>query len=402
MNEELQEKLVKRFTDRFRKYNEKVLFEIGQTIKKIGNVIPSEAYKLGQQLKYNTTIKDLENDLAKITNKSIKEVHQILEHIAKENISFAKPFYEAKKLQVPIYEEHQELQKLVNSISNIASNEFINIARNTGFKLLDFDKKPLLLDLEETYHKVIDEAVYSVVTGKDSYKGLIRETIKQLANSGVRKMEYESRYIRRLDTAIRMNLMDSIRQVSNESSRILGEEFGANGVEITVHEHPAPDHERCQGHQFTHKEFEKFQNHEKCKDYQGYIYNKCVDGKERRAISEYNCYHLVNQIILGINKPIYSDEELQDIIDKNNKGIEIDGKEYTKYEVTQLQRQLETEIRKAKELNIISKASGDEELTLSSQQRITSFTNKYKQVSKQTNMDIDIDRTFVPNYKFKK
>lgn len=399
MSEDLQEELVRRFTKRFQNYNEKVLYELGQVIKEMGEVIPSDAYKLAQQLKYNITVKDLEKELAKITKKSIEEVRKILEHVAKKNIQFATPFYEARGLTVPIYQEHKELQKLVNSIANLSANEFANIARNTGFKLLDINKKPLLLGIEETYHKVIDEAVYAITTGKDSYNQLMRETLKQLAKSGVRKIEYESGYTRRIDTAIRMNLMDSIRQVSNESSRIFGEEFGADGVEITVHQHPAPDHERCQGRQFSHEEFKKFQNGEKCQDYQGNVYKPIENKKQRRKISEYNCQHGIEQIILGISKPMRSDEELQAIIDNNHKGVEIDGKNYTIYEATQLQRRLETEIRKSKELQIVAKAGGDEELILNSQERITYLRDKYVEVSKQANLQTDINRTFVPNYK---
>lgn len=399
MDEELQEELVRRFTKRFQKYNETVLYELGQVIKEIGDVIPSDAYKLAQQLKYNITVKDLEKELAKITKKSIGEVHQILEHIAKENIQFAKPYYEAKNLSIPIYEEHKELQKLVNSIASLSSNEFVNIARSTGFKLLNDNKKPLLMDIEETYHKVIDEAVYAATTGKDSYNQLMRETLKQLASSGVRKIEYESGYSRRIDTAVRMNLMDSIRQVSNKSQELFGKEFGADGVEITVHQHPAPDHERCQGRQFSHEEFKKFQNGEKCQDYQGNVYYTTENGKKRRQISEYNCYHEVNQIVLGVDNPLHSNEYLQKIIDDNHKGVEIDGKNYTLYEATQLQRKLETEIRKSKELQIVAKSSGDEELILNSQERITYLRDKYVEVSKQATLQTDIDRIFVPNYK---
>ncbi len=402
MNDELQEVIASRFEKRFSKYNEKVLYEIGSAIKEIGEVIPSDAYKLAQQLKYNTTIEDLEKELVKITNKSIEEIKTVLEHIAKENIQFAKAYYEARELNVPIYEHREELQRIVDSIATLSNNNFINIARSTGFKLLGFDNKPLFLNLEETYHKVIDEAVYAITTGKESYNQLMRSTLKQLAKSGVRKMEYDSGYSRRIDTAVRMNVLDTMRQVSNEISRQLGKEFNSNGIEISVHINPAPDHEEVQGHQFSNEEFDKFQNHLDCFDSKGMKIHHKHGKYERRAISEYNCYHYIFPIILDVSNPLYSDKELQDIIKNNHKGVEIDGKNYTYYEVTQLQRQLETEIRKAKEQNIIAQASNDEELILSSQKRITSLMNKYKQVSRQANMDIDIDRTYIPDFKPKK
>lgn len=402
MNEELQEQLVRRFTKRFQKYNEKVLQELGQTIKKIGKLIPSEAYKLAQQLKYNMTVEELEKELSKITKKTIEEIQVILEHIAKENIVFAEPYYKARNLKVPIYEEYEELQKVVNSMAILSSNEFVNIARNTGFKLLDQSGEPLLLNIEETYHRVIDEAVYAVTTGKDSYNQQMRKIIKQLSASGVRNINYKSGYSRRIDTAVRMNLMDTMRQVSNETSRTIGERFGADGVEVSVHENPAPDHENVQGHQFSKEEFEKFQNNQDCYDYKGKLFAAKFNEHDRRSISEYNCYHYIFYVVLGVSNPLYSDQELKNIIDNNKKGVEIDGKHYTNYEINQLMRNLETEIKQFKEQQIIASASGDEELTLSSQQKTISLMNKYKQISKQANAEIDIDRTFVPDYKFKK
>lgn len=402
MSEELQEQLIKRFTNRFSKYNEKVLYELGQVIKQIGDVIPSDAYKLAQQLKYNTTIKDLEKELAKITGKSIKEVKIILEHIAEENISFAIPYYQARNLNVPIYEHHKELQRIVNSMVSLSSENLINISKNTGFKLLDINKKPLLLNLEETYQKVIDETVYAVTTGKDSYNQVTKNLLKQLASSGVRNIEYESGYSRRIDTAVRMNVLDSMRQVSNETSQQLGKEFGSDGIEISVHINPAPDHEIVQGHQFSDEDFKKFQSHLDCYDYKGNFISYKYDKHDRRAISEYNCYHYIFPIILGVSNPMYSDEQLHKIINNNHKGVEINGKHYTNYEVTQLQRNIETEIRKAKEQNIIASASGNQELMLSSQERITHLKNKYVQISKQINSTIDVDKIYVPGYKTSK
>ena len=402
MNEELQEELVKRFTNRFSKYNEKVLREIGEVIKQLGDVIPSDAYKLAQQLKYNTTVKDLEMELSKITKKSIQEIQQILEHIAKENIQFATPYYEARGLSIPVYEKHKELQKLVNSLTKLSGDEFINISQSTGFKLLDINKNPLLLNIEETYNKVIDEAVYAVTTGKDSYNQLMREMLKQLSSSGVRKIEYESGYSRRIDTAVRMNLMDTIRQVSNETSQLFGKEFGSDGVEVSVHINPAPDHAEVQGHQFSNEEFEKFQNHIDCVDYKGNFISHNHGKNDRRSISEYNCYHYIFPVILGVSNPIHTDEELRKIIDNNNIGVEVDGKHYTNYELTQLQHKIETEIRKAKEQQIIAKASGNDELVLNSEYRITQLKNKYVQISKQANLRTDVNKTYVSGYIEKK
>ena len=382
LSEELQEKLLSVFDKRFQDYNTKVLEELGNVIKQFKDLTPSQAYKLGQQLKYNTTIKDLLNELSKISGLSVRDLKKILEKVAKENIGFADVYYKARRLETPIYNENKALQRLVSSVYSISGAEFKNIAKSTGFRLLGDNGKPLLLDINETYKYVIDKCVIAISQGKETYQQAMRNTLKQLASSGVRKIEYESGYSRRLDTSIRQNILDSMRQVSNESQQLFGKEFDSDGVEISTHLNPSPDH-YMQGRQFSNEEYKKLQNGENAKDYQGKIWNLDHNHDSSfRPISTMNCFHYIFSIVLGVSKPQYSNEELKKIIDDNEKGAELDGKHYTNYELSQIMRKLETKIREQKDLQIIARASDDKDLILQSQTKITQLTNKYKQVVK--------------------
>lgn len=380
IDEELQEKLLSVFDKRFENYNTKVLEELGNVIKQFKDLTSSQAYALGQQLKYNTTVKDLLDELSKISGLSVKDLKAILEKVARENIGFADIYYKSRGLETPIYEQNKALQRLVSSVYNISGEDFKNISKTTGFRLLDSNGNPLLLDIDETYKYVIDKCVIAVSQGKETYQQSMRSTLKQLSDSGVRRIDYANNYSRRIDSSVRMNILDSIRQVSNESQKLFGEEFDSDGIEVSVHEMPAPDHELVQGRQFSNEEFEKFQNDKRAVDYTGMIFEPEFDGHDRRSISEYNCYHYIFSIVLGVSKPQYSDKQLQEIIDNANKKTTFDGKEYTQYELTQLQRKIESAIREAKDTQILAKASDDKDLVLQSQTRITQLTTKYKQL----------------------
>ena len=400
INEELQEKLLSVFEKRFQDYNTKVLEELGNVIKQFKDLTPSQAYELGQQLKYNTTVKDLLDELSKISGLSVKDLKAILEKVAKENIGFADVYYKARGLETPIYSKNKALQRLVSSVYSISGAEFKNIAKSTGFRLLGDNGKPLLLNIDETYKEVIDRCIVAISQGKETYQQSMRSTLKQLSASGVRKIEYESGYSRRLDTSIRMNILDSMRQVSNESQQLFGKEFDSDGVEVSVHEMPAPDHELVQGRQFSNEEFENFQNDRKATDYTGMVFEPEFEGHDRRSISEYNCYHYIFSIVLGVSKPQYSDKQLQEIIDNTNKKTTFDGKEYTQYELTQLQRRIESAIREAKDTQILARASEDNELVLQSQTKITQLTTKYKQLCNISGLPNKLStRASVPNYK---
>lgn len=400
IDEKLQEKLLSVFDKRFQDYNTKVLKELGNVIKQFKDLTPSQAYEFGQQLKYNTTIKDLLDELSKISGLSVKDLKAILEKVAKENLGFSDVYYKARDLETPIYSQNKALQRIVNSVYNITGEEFKNIAKSAGFRLLDNNGKPLLLDIDKTYKEVIDRCVVAISQGKETYQQSMRSTLKQLSSSGVRKIEYESGYSRRLDTSIRQNILDSIRQVANESQQLFGKEFDSDGVEISVHLNPAPDHELVQGRQFSNKEFDNFQNDRKAVDYTGMVFEPEFEGHDRRSISEYNCYHYIFSIVLGVSKPKYSDKQLKEIIDNKNKTFEFDGKTYNMYEGTQLQRKIESAIRQAKDTQILARASEDNELVLQSQTRITQLTTKYKQLCNISGLPNKLStRASVPNYR---
>lgn len=381
IDEKLQEKLLSVFDKRFQDYNTKVLEELGNVIKQFKDLTPSQAYSLAQQLKYNTTVKDLLDELSKISGLSVKDLKAILEKVAKENIGFADVYYKSRGLETPLYNENKALQRLVSSVYKVSGAEFKNIAKSTGFRLLGDNGEPLLLDIDETYKYVIDKCVVAISQGKETYQQAMRSTLKQLSSSGVRKIEYESGYSRRLDTSIRQNILDSIRQVSNESQQLFGKEFDSDGIEISTHLNPSPDHSNVQGHQFSNKEYEKLQSTGVATDYNGEVIDIRIKDNFR-PISTMNCFHYIFSIVLGVSKPQYSNEELKKIIDDNEKGAELDGKHYTNYELTQIMRKLETKIREQKDLQIMARDSDDKDLILQSQTKITQLTNKYKQVVK--------------------
>ena len=406
INEELQEKLLSVFDKRFENYNTKVLEEIGNVIKQFKDLTPSQAHKLAQQLKYNTTVKQLLNELSKISGLSVKDLKAILEKVAKENIGFADVYYKSRGLETPLYSENKALQRLVNSVYKVVGEEFKNISKTTGFRLLDNNGNPLLLDIKETYNEVIDRCIVAVSQGKETYQQSMRSTLKQLSNSGVRKIEYESGYSRRLDASIRQNVLDAVREVSNQSQMLFGEEFGYNAVEVSHHSNSAPDHSNndiengkfdIDGHQFvkldilkeqikngmekeiTLKDIDEVNHRVKCKGKWYYDFDY-INNNLNRPVSTMSCYHYIFSVVLGVSRPQFTDKQLEEDKKKNNDGFEFDGKHYTMYEGTQLQRRIETAIREAKDTQILARASEDNELVLQSQTRITQLTTKYKQL----------------------
>lgn len=396
LSEEIQEKLTERLIDRIEKQNEYILNEIGKSIKKIGTLTPTKAQQLAQILKYGGSYNNIVNKIAQITNMNVKDIYKIFDAVAKDNLEFARKFYEYRGIDFIPYEKNIALQNQVKAIADITAQQYINLSNTTaiGFTVKDMYGNSVFKGLQKAYYDAIDEAVLSIGQGKDTFQNQMYKTIKELGTSGIKTIEFGTGYKRRMDSQVRMNMMGALRDLSNTLQEQFGKEYGADGIEISVHESPAPDHAPIQGHQFTLEEFDKMQSSLPFKDYNGRQYS-AID----RHISEWNCYHYEFSVVLGINEPEYNKNQLQAILEANNKGFDLDGKHYTKYQGSQLQRQIETQVRKQKDLQILAKASGNKELVNNAQQKITELTAKYRELSQISGLKTKMERMRVSGYK---
>ena len=409
LSDEIIDKVIERLVNRIEQGNTYVLEQIAKSIKKIGTLSPTNAQRLIQVFKYGGDYQKIVKQLAKITNLNVRDIYKIFEEIARNDYEFAKQFYDYRKVKYIPFDENIALQRQINAIAEMTAKEYVNIARTSaiGFSIRDKNKNIIFQDLSKTYNDAIDKAILNVAQGKTTFQEEMYDLMNQLGSSGLRVLDYENGRTLRLDSAIRMHIKDNIRSMHNEMQQQIGREFGSDGVEITVHLSPAPDHALVQGKQFSTKrpsknelsEFEKFQSDEDSYSYDGTFFSKEHNGHDRRSIGQYNCYHYTFAIILGVNKPQYSNEQLQEILEKNEKGFDFDGKHYTFYEGEQLQRKLETEIRKQKDLQIMGKASDNEKLKMKSQKKINQLTKKYNELSLESGLPKKPTRLRVSKYR---
>ena len=409
LNDELIEKVNERLIRRIEQANEYVIGEIAKSIKRIRDVSPTNRNKLINILKTGGDYDKIVNRISKITKINKKEIKEIFESVAKNDYEFSKQFYDYRKVKYIPYEKNLELKSMVNSIANITANEYTNISRSTniGLGIVNKDHNIEFKTLKTAYNELIDEALINISSGKETFDSVMKRSLKELGN-GLRVI-YPTTYVdkngeikhhtRRLDSALRQQMNDGLRTLHNEMQQEIGKKFDSDGVEITVHLNPAPDHMEVQGRQFSNEEFDNFQNDTKATSYDGKVFEPEYEGHDRRSISQYNCYHYTFAIVLGVNKPQYNDEQLKKIIDDNNKGFKYEGKTYTMYEGTQMQRQLETAIRDSKYQQIVARESDNVDLIRESQHRITILNNKYKKLCSASGLPSKANRMSVSGYK---
>lgn len=381
LNEEALERLSERLVNRIESLNAYFINKLGEQIVDIGKLTPSQLREVLQSVKYGNSLDEIVNKLAEITDKNVKDIYEIFETVAKKSQEYVKKFYEYRKIKYIPFDENQALQKQVKAIADITANDYLNMSKTIAYATYNSLGVREFTSLSKTYQKITDEAILSISQGRESFNTVMKRAMKQLTSNGLRTVDYASGYSRRLDSSVRMSIMDGIRRLNQELQIQFGKEFNYDGIEVSHHIYPAPDHEdTVDGKQFSKEEYERI--------------NNSLD----RHIGELNCYHFIYPIILGISKPLYSKKQLEADKKKNHDGFEFEGTHYTNYQGTQLQRRLETKIRQYKDRQIGAKAINDTDEVYHCQEKIRQLTEKYNDLHKTSGLPTKIDRLRVEGY----
>lgn len=354
--------------------NQYVVERICKRIKQIGTITPSDAHRLRSAIEYaGADLQAIQKELERITGLNAKALESMFEDVAEENVDFANTYYKARGMEtLKDYTENAALRSFVEAAKRTAADGVTNLSSTT---MIGFKSGKRLLPLREYYIQVVDKAITFAQTGTVDYYTAMRSTVKEMARSGLRRATFDSGYSRRLDSQVRMNLLDGVRQLNMAMLEQTGKEFGADGVEISAHALCAPDHQRIQGKQYSLAEFERL--------------NRSLE----RPIGELNCHHFTTPIVLGVSKPVYSASELREINKRSNAKVEYKGKTYTRYEASQRQRQMETAIRYAKDERDACVAAGDKLGATQARKKSAALTAEYKRFSDAVGLTKRMERT---------
>lgn len=225
-----------------------------------------------------------------------------------------------------------------------------NITRSMGFLV---DDGRTMLPPAKAYQWALDNATMQIQRGAINYNQAIKTAVKQLADSGLKVVDYESGHRDQVDVAARRAVMTGVSQICAKYTEQSAEYLETPYFEVSAHsgarDVPGPSpwssHKEWQGKVYSTRSGDIYPN----------IYDVCglgaVDGLEGA-----NCRHRRFPWVESVSERTYTDEQLEHIDD--GLGCTFDGKSYTAYEATQMQRRVEREVRKLKREKAAYKAAG--------------------------------------------
>ena len=375
------EKAINSILSRLDVVNTLYIQKIAAQIRKIGELSPSSVNAMVEMLEMGANVAEINQALQMATTLNAQEVYALYQQVLNDTYTDTRfsAFLEDNPLPEP---RRQRITRYANAVARQTAGAMVNLSNTTI--------------TSQTYRNAIDLAILTVGSGVGDYKSAMRSTIQQLGQAGM-QVRYPSGYKRRLDTAVRQNIVDGAKQIAVQASFEIGEHLGFDAVELSAHARPAPDHAPVQGRVFLNGDYQMMQIGSPFKDIDGRVYSGF-----RRPIGEWNCMHIPTPFSTEYSIRRFTPEQLDAFNEENEKGCVIGKKHYTTYQASQLMRQIETQIRREKDTAVAAQAAGDDKLRADCQRRISTLAARYTMVSKVSGVGPRRNRMRVAGFKMVK
>ena len=268
------------------------------------------------------------------------------------------------------------LPQLVDAMRQQTSDELKNLTQTTGFKTMSGFEA-----VENLYKRELDKAMIKICTGTFSREQVVYDVVHNLANSGLRTIDFASGYSMQLDTAVKLatrtgahqimaKVMDANIAGTDENLVYVSKHWGARN-EGTGH----ANHEQWQGKVYYIKDGNDYSEEAKRIGQERitslwYATGYSADGAKENdplGLHGYNCRHKHYVWFENISELPKEEPE--------PKTVPINGKTYDYYKMSQKMRSMERTVRALKrEREALNKLGMDtKELNVKIKQRIRDY-----------------------------
>lgn len=318
----------------------RIMQDIVRRIKKTGKITSTADYQINRLLELGQSTEEIERTLKEALNATYPEMFELYDEVANWQYVRNRDVYEQVNGKFIPPEENEWLQKMSEAVKSQTKDELVNLAQSYGFSVM-IGSRRVFTPFSMYYHQYVDSAIMDIISGAFDYNTVIRRTVKQMTDSGLRTVDYATGRSSRVDVAVRRAVMTGVSQITEKINERTAKELGTDYFEVDWHYAARPDHRVWQGKVYSREELET------------------ICGLHTvTGLHGANCKHDYYAFVPGASKRMYPDEWLEEQNRKEAITKEWKGKKYDAYERTQKQRQMETAMRAQREKVQLLKDSG--------------------------------------------
>ena len=255
---------------------------------------------------------------------------------------------ENKEEQIELYIEsnninNKEAQEYIKDVAlgiekyqeNIDNQIKQNLKENWKIERISKNLQNLVMTTAVTtqtqFINAMNNAYIYVSTGVKSYSQAIVDEIQNISSQGS-MIEYPSGVRRSIESAVRMNIITSVNQNCGKLQELRADKMGWDLMELTAHSGARPSHAEWQGKIVSRSGKSE------------YLSLSDIGYGTATGFKGINCRHDWYPYYPGSART-YTQEQLNAW---KNEKVTYNGKKYSKYEATQIQRRMERQIRNDK------------------------------------------------------
>lgn len=363
------------FVQLWQQVEDAILQDVARRIGKMDAVTPTANWQLWRYQQTEAVRNDVVKLLAKYTGKSETAIRKLLLQAATEAMEREDAIYYHYDMEPPPFEENAALNNLLDAGARQTCGTWQNLTATTANTVTG------------AFERTLDAAWLKVGTGAFDYKTAVKQAVDSLADD-MPMVTYPSGHTDSIEVAARRAILTGVNQTTGKLQVARMDEMGCEFVETTAHGGARPSHAEWQGRRF---------HRGGAVDYKGRHYPdfEAATGYGTGAgLCGWNCRHTFFAVFpeLG-DPPQWTQEQLREL---NARDIEWNGKKYTAYEISQMQRARERNVRRWKKRYLAEDAAGLD--PTDSAVRLRAARQSLKDFTQATGGRVDSARTSVPKF----
>ena len=354
---------------------DEILQDVARRIGKMGTLTETADWQLWRYQQTEAVRENVVKLLAKYSGKSEATIRRLLKEAATEAMEREDAIYYHYNLEPTPFEESAALNNLLNAGARQTCGTWRNLTATTANTV------------SGAFERTLDVAWGKVATGAFDYKTAVKQAVDSLADE-MPEITYPSGHTDSLEVAARRAVLTGVNQTAGRLQVARADEMGVEFFETSAHGGARPSHAEWQGRRF---------HRGGAVDYLGKHYpdfEQATGYGTGAGLCGWNCRHTFFAVFpeLG-DPPTWTEESLQEL---NARNIEYNGKLYTQYEVNQMQRARERNVRRWKKRYLAESAAGSD--TTDSAVRLKAARQSLSEFAKATGGRVDSARTSVHGF----
>ena len=363
------------FVQLWQQVEDEILHDVARRIGKMDKVTATANWQLWRYQQTEAVRNDVVKLLARYSGKSETAIRKLLLQAATEAMEREDAIYYHYDMEPTPFEENAALNNLLDAGARQTCGTWHNLTATTANTVTG------------AFERTLDAAWLKVSTGAFDYKTAVKQAVDSLADD-MPMVTYPSGHKDSIEVAARRAVLTGVNQTTGKLQVARMDEMGCEFVETTAHGGARPSHAEWQGRRF---------HRGGAMDYKGKHYPdfEAATGYGTGAgLCGWNCRHTFFAVFpeLG-DPPQWTQEQLREL---NARNIEWNGKKYTAYEISQMQRARERNVRRWKKRYLAEDAAGLD--TTDSAVRLRAARQSLAEFAQATGGRVDSARVSVPKF----